>query len=86
MFSKQLITYTEKTFKQNKIDILTKTMVKEIKPKSVVVGTPDGQKQEIPFGLLVWAGVCLFVGCTASMKLICIVGQYDASNFQGLDG
>jgi NADH:ubiquinone reductase (non-electrogenic) len=57
MFSKQLITYTENTFKQNKIDILTKTMVKEIKPKSVVVATPSGDKKEIPFGLLVWAGV-----------------------------
>ena len=57
MFSKQLIDYTEKTFKQNKIGILTKTMVKEIKPKSVVVMTPEGEKKEIPFGLLVWAGV-----------------------------
>ncbi|KIM28152.1 hypothetical protein M408DRAFT_329533 [Serendipita vermifera MAFF 305830] len=57
MFSKQLITYTEQTFKQNNIDILTKTMVKEIKPKSVVVQDPTGAKVEIPFGLLVWAGV-----------------------------
>jgi NADH:ubiquinone reductase (non-electrogenic) len=57
MFSKQLITYTENTFKQNKIALMTKTMVKEIKPKSVVVATPSGEKQEIPFGLLVWAGV-----------------------------
>lgn len=59
MFSKQLITYTEQTFKQNNIDILTKTMVKEIKPKSVVVQDPSGAKVEIPFGLLVWAGVRL---------------------------
>jgi NADH:ubiquinone reductase (non-electrogenic) len=57
MFSKQLITYTEQTFQQNEIDILTKTMVKEIKPKSVVVTDPNGVKKEIPFGLLVWAGV-----------------------------
>ncbi|KAG8830191.1 NADH:ubiquinone oxidoreductase [Serendipita sp. 399] len=56
MFSKQLIAYTESTFKQNKIDILTKTMVKEIKPKSVVVKDPSGATVEIPFGLLVWAG------------------------------
>jgi NADH:ubiquinone reductase (non-electrogenic) len=57
MFSKQLIDYTEKTFKQNKIDIMTKTMVKEIKPTSVVVTDPTGTKRDIPFGLLVWAGV-----------------------------
>lgn len=56
MFSKQLITYTEQTFKQNKIDLLTKTMVKEIKPKSVIVANPAGERVEIPFGLLVWAG------------------------------
>ena len=30
MFSKQLIDYTESTFKESKIDILTKTMVKEV--------------------------------------------------------
>ncbi|CAG7850200.1 Probable NADH-ubiquinone oxidoreductase C3A11.07, mitochondrial; Flags: Precursor [Serendipita indica DSM 11827] len=56
MFSKQLIAYTESTFKQNKIDLLTRTMVQEIKPKSVVVKDPSGNKVEIPFGLLVWAG------------------------------
>ena len=56
MFSKQLIAYTERTFKQNKIDLLTKTMVREIKPKSVVVTNPNGERIEIPFGLLVWAG------------------------------
>jgi NADH dehydrogenase FAD-containing subunit len=30
MFSKQLIEYTESTFKEEKIEILTKTMVKEV--------------------------------------------------------
>lgn len=30
MFSKQLIAYTESTFKESKIDIMTKTMVKEV--------------------------------------------------------
>lgn len=29
-FSKQLIDYTESTFKESKIDIMTKTMVKEV--------------------------------------------------------
>ena len=32
MFSKQLIEYTESTFKESKIDIMTKTMVKEACP------------------------------------------------------
>ncbi len=31
MFSKQLIDYTESTFKESKIEILTKTMVKEVR-------------------------------------------------------
>ncbi|KAF6812623.1 alternative nadh-dehydrogenase [Colletotrichum sojae] len=58
-FSKQLIEYTEKTFKEEKIDILTKTMVKKVTDKTVEAeGTgPDGKKQtiSIPYGLLVWA-------------------------------
>jgi len=58
-FSKQLIDYTEATFKEEKIDILTKTMVKRVTDKAVeaeAVG-PDGKKQTItiPYGLLVWA-------------------------------
>ncbi|EPQ51528.1 FAD/NAD P-binding domain-containing protein [Gloeophyllum trabeum ATCC 11539] len=55
-FSKQLIEYTESTFKEAKIDVLTKTMVKEIKEKSVVVKMPDGSTKEMPMGLIVWAG------------------------------
>ncbi|KZT21957.1 NADH dehydrogenase [Neolentinus lepideus HHB14362 ss-1] len=55
-FSKQLIDYTESTFKEAKIDILTKTMVKEIKERSVVVKMPDGTVKEMPVGLVVWAG------------------------------
>lgn len=57
MFSKQLIDYTESTFKEAKIDILTKTMVKEIKEKSVVLQTPDKSIIEVPCGLVVWAAV-----------------------------
>lgn len=56
-FSKQLIDYTESTFKQAKIDILTKTMVKEIKEKSVILQGPDGVKREVPCGMVVWAAV-----------------------------
>jgi NADH:ubiquinone reductase (non-electrogenic) len=54
-FSKSLIAYTESTFKEEKIDILTGTMVKEVKEKSVVVQKKDGTREEIPFGVLVWA-------------------------------
>ena len=58
MFSKTLIQYTESTFKEAKIDILTKTMVKEIKEKSVVLQMPDKSIQEVPCGMVVWAAVC----------------------------
>jgi len=55
MFSKQLIEYTESTFKESKIDILTKTMVKEVKEKSVILQMPDKSIKEVPCGLVVWA-------------------------------
>ncbi|KAF5381668.1 hypothetical protein D9615_005464 [Tricholomella constricta] len=56
MFSKQLIDYTESTFKESKIDIMTKTMVKEVKDKSVVLQMPDKSMKELPCGMVVWAG------------------------------
>lgn len=59
MFSKQLIDYTESSFKQDHIDIRTKTMVKKVTDKSIdaQITLPDGTKQveTIPYGLLVWA-------------------------------
>ena len=59
MFSKQLIEYTESTFREEKIDIKTKTMVKNVTPEAVEaeVTRPDGTKERvnIPYGLLVWA-------------------------------
>ncbi|EIN05487.1 NADH dehydrogenase [Punctularia strigosozonata HHB-11173 SS5] len=55
-FSKQLIDYTVSTFKEANIDVLTKTMVKEIRERSVVVKTPEGTDEEIPCGVVVWAG------------------------------
>lgn len=61
MFSKQLIDYTESTFKQAKIDILTKTMVKEIKDKSVILQMPDKSVVEVPCGMVVWAAVSLLL-------------------------
>ncbi|KAK3313480.1 pyridine nucleotide-disulfide oxidoreductase-domain-containing protein [Apodospora peruviana] len=58
-FSKQLIEYTESTFKEEKIDIKTKTMVKRVTDKTVEadITGPDGKKERIvlPYGLLVWA-------------------------------
>jgi len=61
-FSKQLIEYTESTFKQSKIEILTKTMVKEIKDKSVMLQMPDKSIVEVPCGMVVWAAVSLCFG------------------------
>lgn len=59
MFSKQLIDYTEKTFKEETISIRTKTMVKNVTDKYIEAESagPDGKKviEKIPFGLLVWA-------------------------------
>jgi NADH:ubiquinone reductase (non-electrogenic) len=59
MFSKQLIDYTESTFKEEKITIRTKTMVKNVTDKYIEaeVTKSDGSKEieTIPYGLLVWA-------------------------------
>ncbi|GAA5934137.1 uncharacterized protein JCM15063_000564 [Sporobolomyces koalae] len=55
MFSKQLIDYTMSTFKENKIDIATKTMVKEVKEKTLVAQNEKKELVEYPYGLLVWA-------------------------------
>lgn len=59
MFSKQLIDYTESTFKEEHIEIKAKTMVKKVTEKTVEaeVTSPDGKKSiiTIPYGLLVWA-------------------------------
>lgn len=54
-FSKQLIDYTESTFKEQNITIHTKTMVKEVREKEIEVKRPDGSIDTIPYGLLVWA-------------------------------
>ena len=59
MFSKQLIDYTESTFKSENISIRTKTMVKNVTDKYIEAEyvAPDGTKklERIPYGLLVWA-------------------------------
>ena len=73
MFSKALIEYTESTFKEAKIDILTKTMVKEIKEKSVILQMPDKSLQEVPCGMIVWAAVCPLPCPSHSMILNALV-------------
>lgn len=55
MFSKKLIEYTESTFNENKINLLTKTMVKEVNEKHITVQDANKEIKEIPYGLLVWA-------------------------------
>lgn len=59
MFSKQLIDYTESTFKEEAITIRAKTMVKNVTDKYIEaeVTKPDGSREleTIPYGLLVWA-------------------------------
>lgn len=54
-FSKELIRYTESTFKENKIEVLTRTMVKDVGQKAVLVQDANKEEREIPYGLLVWA-------------------------------
>lgn len=59
MFSKTLIEYTQDAFKEQAIDIMTQTFVKNVDESSItaVVSRPDGKKETvtIPYGLLVWA-------------------------------
>ncbi|KAH0548659.1 External alternative NADH-ubiquinone oxidoreductase mitochondrial [Trichoglossum hirsutum] len=59
MFSKALIDYTEKVFKDEKITVRTKTMVKNVTDKTIEaeITHPDGTKslEVMPYGLLVWA-------------------------------
>lgn len=55
MFSQTLIKYTESTFKENSIELLTKHMVKDVDDRDVLVKTPSGDDKKIPYGLLVWA-------------------------------
>lgn len=59
MFSKNLIEYTEQTFKEETIEIRTKTMVKNVADSYIEVEYADasGKKvmEKIPYGLLVWA-------------------------------
>ena len=59
MFSKNLIDYTEQTFREETIEIRTKTMVKNVTESYIEAEFVDasGKKvlEKIPYGLLVWA-------------------------------
>lgn len=59
MFSKQLIDYTESTFKEEEIALYSKTMVRKVTDKYIEAerSRQDGSKEtiRIPYGLLVWA-------------------------------
>ncbi|KAI9142181.1 hypothetical protein BKA69DRAFT_1109382 [Paraphysoderma sedebokerense] len=55
MFSKQMIEYTEQSFKEANITIMNNTAVKEVHAKQVVVEHKDGNRETLPYGLLVWA-------------------------------
>ncbi|KAJ7575336.1 hypothetical protein C8J56DRAFT_901229 [Mycena floridula] len=52
--SKQLTDYTESTFKESRIEILTGTMVKQVKPNPVLLQRLGGLL-EVPCGMVVWA-------------------------------
>ncbi|KAJ2784585.1 NADH:ubiquinone oxidoreductase [Coemansia javaensis] len=54
-FDKKLIDYTQSTFSENKISILTQTMVKEVRARELVVQGADGARRELPYGVVVWA-------------------------------
>ena len=48
MFSREPIQSTELTFKEQNIEVLTKTMVRAVKDKPVVVKDDKGQIEELP--------------------------------------
>ncbi|ODQ68231.1 FAD/NAD(P)-binding domain-containing protein [Nadsonia fulvescens var. elongata DSM 6958] len=58
-FSKQLVDYTQNSFATANIQLLTKTMVKNVTKDTIKAerSLEDGSKEtfEIPYGLLVWA-------------------------------
>lgn len=55
MFSKSLIEYTEKHFAEAKVNILSRTMVKEVRPTEIIIQNAEKKIDSIPYGILVWA-------------------------------
>lgn len=86
-FSKELIAYTERTFKESDIDILTKTMVKKVGEKNVLLRGPDGVEREVPCGMVVWAAVSLVLLHVCFRFLTCLLaGQHCPPNKSGFNG
>ena len=55
-FSKKLVDYTEQSFKDSNIEILTNTQVKEVLPRGVLAVDKTTNKEIlIPYGVLIWA-------------------------------
>lgn len=54
MFDKSLVDYAEDLFKQEKIDLKLKTMVKNVDKTNITAKCGD-ELQDVPYGVLVWA-------------------------------
>ncbi|SCU77428.1 LAME_0A01090g1_1 [Lachancea meyersii CBS 8951] len=54
MFDKSLIEYAEDLFRQEKIELKTNTMVKNVTPTTITAKCGD-TTEDIPYGVLVWA-------------------------------
>jgi hypothetical protein len=85
-FSKELIAYTERTFKESDIDILTKTMVKKVNEKSVLLKGPDGVEREVPCGMVVWAAVGSVLLHAFHFFTCLLTGQHCPPSQSGFDG
>lgn len=46
------------TFQENKINVQTKTMVKEVQEKKLIAQNEKKELVEYPYGLLVWCVMC----------------------------
>ncbi|KAI9222114.1 pyridine nucleotide-disulfide oxidoreductase-domain-containing protein [Blastocladiella britannica] len=55
MFSRDMIDYTEQSFKDMNIALLNNTAVKEVRERELIVADKEGNKTTIPYGLLCWA-------------------------------
>ncbi|KTB01483.1 External NADH-ubiquinone oxidoreductase 1, mitochondrial [Nakaseomyces glabratus] len=54
MFDKKLVTYAQDLFRQEKIDLRLKTMVKKVDSTKITAKCED-KTESIPYGVLVWA-------------------------------
>ncbi|KIJ62218.1 hypothetical protein HYDPIDRAFT_30483 [Hydnomerulius pinastri MD-312] len=68
MFSKELIQYTERTFKESRTEIMTGTMVKGMTPSSVLLKPKDVPEEEVVYHLRIMGTPSIFVigDCTSA--------------------